>query len=514
MKSLHELIAVLPGVRAEAWPAVPITQLTADSRQVQPGSLFVAWQGKSTDGHAYVPEALARGAAALVVEKPTTAPPGIPIVQVSNARLAYALLCSRWFDHPEENLTLVGITGTNGKSSTTYFLYQLWRGLGHRAGLIGTVFCLAEETIYPATLTTPDSYELYRLLRLFADQGITHVAMEVSSIALDQQRTAGLPFAGAVFTNLTHDHLDYHGTFTAYRDAKKRLFDDLAPGSFALLNIDDPNGSWMGQNTPAGRYGYSLQQAADFSLRLRQADLWGLQYELKAHLMPTPAQGRLPFTGQAPNLHAALVGRFQAYNLLAAVAAAFLSAGQTAPEKERQDLWHHLAQLSTQLKALPGRLERVPLAGKRLGLVDYAHTPDAVAQVLRMLRSLLPEGGQLIAVLGAGGDRDRSKRGPMAKAAAAFAHRVLLTSDNPRSEDPLAILEEMQAGVPAEMRNRVIRIPDRAEAIRTAVSIAPPHSLIAVLGKGHETYQEIQGVRYPFSDRAVLEAFQEEPYAG
>lgn len=512
MKNLRELVAGLGG--AGDWPEVPITQLTADSRQVQPGSLFVAWQGKSTDGHAYVPEALARGAAALVVEKPTPAPPGIPVVEVPNARLAYALLCSRWFDHPEKELTLVGITGTNGKSSTAYFLYQLWRGLGHRTGLIGTVFCLAEETTYPATLTTPDSYELYRLLRLFVDQGITHVAMEVSSIALDQQRTAGLPFAGAVFTNLTHDHLDYHGTFTAYRDAKKRLFDGLSPESFALLNVDDPNGNWMGQNTPAQRYSYSLQQAADFSLRLRQADLWGLQYELRAHLRPSLARGGLPFTGQAANLHAALVGRFQAYNLLGAVGAAFLSAGQTAPEKERQELWLHLAQLSTQLKALPGRLELVPLAGQRLGLVDYAHTPDAVAQVLRMLRSLLPEGGQLIAVLGAGGNRDPSKRGPMAKAAATFAHKVVLTSDNPRREDPLAILNEMQAGVPIEMRNRVIRIPDRAEAIRTAVSIAPPHSLIAVLGKGHETYQEIGGVRYPFSDRAVLESFWEEPYAG
>lgn len=513
MKSLRELIIELPGVSPGDWPDRGIVSLTANSQQVQPGSLFVAWQGKNADGHQFIPEALARGAAALVVEKPVEAPPNIPVLQVPNARLAYAHLCRVWFDYPDRQLFLVGITGTNGKSSTAYFLYQLWRGLGHRTGLIGTVFCLAEETIYPATLTTPDSYELYRLLSVFADQGITHGVMEVSSIALDQHRTAGIAFAGAIFTNLTHDHLDYHGTFPAYRDAKKRLFDTLPEGSFAIFNRDDPNGPWMVQNTSAERFTYSLQQAADFSLRLRQADLWGLQYELKAHLLPPVGQGGLPFTGQTATLHATLVGRFQAYNLLAAVAAAFLSAGQTLPEKERQEVWRHLAQLSTQLKALPGRLERIPLQGNRTGIVDYAHTPDAVAQVLRMLRSLVPEGGQLIAVLGAGGNRDRSKRGPMAKAAATFADKVFLTSDNPRFEDPLAILDDMQAGLTPEMRKRVIRIPDRAEAIRTAISVAPPHSLIAVLGKGHETYQEIQGVRYPFSDRAVLEAFQEESYA-
>lgn len=514
MKNLRELVAGLPGVSAGDWPDLAITSLTAHSQQVQPGSLFIAWEGKSTDGHAFIPEALARGAIALVVEKSVAAPPDIPVLQVPNARLAYAHLCRSWFDYPERQLTLVGITGTNGKSSTAYFLYQLWRGLGHRTGLIGTVFCLAEETIYPATLTTPDSYELYRLLRAFADQGITHVAMEVSSIALDQHRTAGIAFAGGIFTNLTHDHLDYHGTFTAYRDAKKRLFDTLPQGSFALLNSDDPNGAWMGQNTLAERYTYSLQQTADFSLRLRQADLWGLQYALKAHLLPAPGRGSLPFVAQTAPLEAALVGRFQAYNLLAAVAAALLSAGQTLPEKERQELWLQLAQLSTQLEALPGRLERILLQGQRIGIVDYAHTPDAVAQVLRMLRGLLLEGGQLVAVLGAGGNRDRSKRAPMAKAAATFADRVFLTSDNPRFEDPLAIIEEMYAGLPPELRSRVIRIPDRAEAIRAAVGSSPPHSLIAVLGKGHETYQEVRGVRHPFSDRSILEAFREEPYAG
>ncbi|MCX7606441.1 MAG: UDP-N-acetylmuramoyl-L-alanyl-D-glutamate--2,6-diaminopimelate ligase [Bacteroidia bacterium] len=516
MKSLGELCeGIIESPLPEEFQSKKIQRLTADSRQVEPGSLFIAWEGKQTDGHKYISEAIARGAEVILCEKPLEVPPEILLIPVENSRRTYALLCSRWFDHPEKSLHTVGITGTNGKSSTAYYLYQLWRGLQRKTGLIGTVFCLAEETVLPATLTTPDSYELYRLLRHFVDSGITHVAMEVSSIALDQYRTEGIPFQGAVFTNLSHDHLDYHGTFTAYRDAKKRLFDRLASESFALTNIDDKNGLFMLQNTAAYRYGYSLQQVSDFQLSLREAGLWGMEYELRVHLGENQPRRKaeLPFEVHIGNLHAPLIGRFQGYNLLAAVAATFLSEYRSKDHEERRGLWQHLALLSTQLKTLPGRLEPISLGHERMGLVDYAHTPDAVEKVLRSLRSLVPAGGKLIAVLGAGGNRDRSKRGPMGIAAAQWADMAILTSDNPRNEDPLSILEEMCAPIPADLRRRVLRIPDRREAIRTAIQMAPPHSLIIVLGKGHETYQEIQGVKYPFSDREELLRYKEEPYA-
>ncbi|MEN2992636.1 MAG: UDP-N-acetylmuramoyl-L-alanyl-D-glutamate--2,6-diaminopimelate ligase [Bacteroidia bacterium] len=505
MKRLGELLVGLPDTRLLQGSAEqPILGITADSRQVQPGFLFVAWRGRSLDGHRFIPEAIARGATAILAETPIEIPPELAYIHTTQARRAYALLCRNWFDSPQQHLHIVGITGTNGKSSTAYYLYQLWRQLGYRAGLIGTVFCKADEETLPASLTTPDSYELYRLLAYFRQKGITHVAMEVSSIALDQYRTEGLSFAGAVFTNLSHDHLDYHGTFTAYRDAKKRLFDGLSAGSFALTNVDDRHGRFMLQNTAARAYGYSLEGGGEFYLRLTEATLWGLEYRLGVRLGGISRRRAEPLLSEeVEGLSAALIGRFQGYNLLAAVAAAFLSKWE-GQQKDGSALWRELARLSTLLQTLPGRLEPVPLSGERLGLVDYAHTPDAVEKVLRTLRPLVPPGGQLIVVIGAGGDRDPSKRAPMGKAAALYADRIILTSDNPRSEDPWAIIQAMAQGVPPAHRDKVLCLPDRREAIRTAIQLSPPRSLVAVLGKGHETYQEIQGKRYPFSDRAVL----------
>lgn len=514
MRRLSELIRDLPGLLPAAVPDWEISFLTADSRKVVPGTLFVAWKGHTTDGHDFIPEAIERGAVAVLAEAPVSVPPHVVLLQSTHSRLSYAHLCSRWFNEPQKNLHIVGITGTNGKSSTAYYLYQLWQSLGYKAGLIGTVFCLAGEEKIPATLTTPDSFELYRLLRYFADQGIQRVAMEVSSIALDQHRTAGIDFAGAIFTNLSHDHLDYHKTFTAYRDAKKRLFDGLSPKSFALTNIDDRNGLFMLQNTAAQRYTYSVESVGDFSLRLEGSDLWGLTYSLLLDIGGEKWQKdweRLQV--EVSSLQAALLGRFQAYNLLAAVGGAFLSEGPL-PEKAAREVWLKLAQFSTTLKTLPGRLEPLFLSQQRVGLVDYAHTPDAVDKVLQALRELVPPQGKLIAVLGAGGNRDRTKRAPMAWVAAQHADLTVLTSDNPRYEDPMAILAEMYEPLPADLKARVLRIPDRAEAIRTAVQLAPPHSLIAILGKGHETYQEIAGVKYPFSDLEILKACQEVPYAG
>lgn len=514
MRRLSELIKDLPGLLPGVVPDCEVTFLTADSRKVRPGSLFVAWEGHTTDGHAFIPEAIQRGAVAILAETPVSVPPQVVLLQSTSSRLSYAHLCSRWFDEPQKHLHIVGITGTNGKSSTAYYLQQLWQGLGYRAGLIGTVFCLAGEEKLPATLTTPDSFELYRLLRHFADQGIERVAIEVSSIALDQHRTAGIDFAGAIFTNLSHDHLDYHKTFIAYRNAKKRLFDELSSKSFALTNLDDRNGLFMLQNTAAERYTYSVESLGDFSLRLEGSDLWGLTYSLALDIGSEKRQGnRARLQVEASSLQAALLGRFQAYNLVAAIGGAFLSEGPL-PEKTAREVWLKLAHLSTTLKTLPGRMEPLFLSQQRVGLVDYAHTPDAIDKVLETLRSLVPPGGKLIAVLGAGGNRDRTKRAPMAWAAAQHADLVLLTSDNPRYEDPMAILAEMYDPLPADLKTRILRIPDRAEAIRTAIQLAPPHSLIAVLGKGHETYQEIAGVKYPFSDLETLQSCQEVPYAG
>lgn len=510
MKRLSDLLADIRGIEVRQGDLdLPITGMTADSRRVEPGYLFIAWKGHQQDGHTYIPQAIHRGAIALLTEAPVEVPSHITLLHAQRTREVYAHLSAAWFGYPARHLRIVGVTGTNGKSSTAYYLYQLLRGLGHRTGLIGTVFCLADEESLPATLTTPDSYELHRLFRHFVEKSITHVAMEVSSIALDQHRTAGIDFAGAIFTNLSHDHLDYHGTFIAYRDAKKRLFDGLSHDAFALTNMDDRHGLFMLQNTAARRYGYTVESKGDFELRLWEATLWGIEYELGVRYGEIQRRGeRAPLLiEEIGPLTASLLGRFQAYNLLAAVGGAFLleASGKTSRE-ELQELWGELVRLSTLLRTLPGRLEPIPLADGRMGLVDYAHTPDAVEQVLEALRPLVPAGGKLIAVLGAGGDRDRTKRGPMAAAAARLADSVILTSDNPRSEDPLLILQEMHAGVPPTLRSKVAMIPDRAEAIKIAVQLSPPHSLIAVLGKGHETYQEIRGVKYPFDDRAVLQS--------
>lgn len=507
MRRLSELLIGIDGIQCgQGALDVPISGIAADSRRVEPGTLFVAWKGRQQDGHAFIGEALTRGAVALLTEKPVEVPDTVTLLIAGNVRRAYAHLSAAWFGFPARQLRIVGITGTNGKSSTAYYLYQLLRGLGHSSGLIGTVFCLAGEERLPATLTTPDSYELHRLFRHFVEKGITHVAMEVSSIALDQERTAGIDFAGAVFTNLSHDHLDYHGTFTAYRDAKKRLFDGLGRTAFALTNVDDRHGLFMLQNTPARRYGYSVEGRSDFALRVREAGLWGIEYELYiryGELLRKGGETPLLLAEMGP-LSVPLLGRFQAYNLLAAVGAAFLLEAEGREGEALREVWAELGRLSTMLRTLPGRLEPVSLPGGRTGLVDYAHTPDAVEQVLHALRPLVPAGGKLFAVLGAGGDRDRSKRGPMAAVAARLADITILTSDNPRSEDPLAILRDMQAGIPAPLRPKVLSMPDRAEAIKAAVQLSPPHSLIAVLGKGHETYQEIGGIRYPFDDREIL----------
>jgi len=508
MRPLRSLLLEVPGISPEHLPSedVQITGLTADSRAVQPGFLFIAWQGKSADGHEFIAEAIERGAAALLVEKPVSAPSSVPVIVVPNARLAYSHLCSAWFGHPARQLNIIGVTGTNGKSSTTYYLYQLWQKAGYKTGLIGTVFCKADGETLPATLTTPDSYTLHQLFAQFVAKGITHVAMEVSSIALDQHRTAAVPFIGAIFTNLTHDHLDYHGTFTAYRDAKKRLFDGLSERSFALTNLDDRHGLFMLQNTRAQRYGYSRRQPADFQGTLIEAGVWGMNFRLRL----SPMQG-MPIAEEFPPIHVGILGDFQLENLLAAWGGAILAEKPGESASQWVELGRFYAQGLSELRCVPGRMEAIPLPEGRTGIVDYAHTPDAVEKVLRVLRGLVPPGGQLIAVLGAGGNRDTAKRPLMAHAAALHADLVWLTTDNPRYEDPNTILDEMYRPLPSHLREKIFKELDRREAIFRAVQASLPHSIIAVLGKGHENYQEIQGVRYPHSDQEILLQMAELP---
>ena len=479
---LTTLIQALPNVRLRGRAeGVGITGIAFDSRRVQPGYLFVAVRGTQTDGHQYIHQGAAAGAKAVVVEEglaPTDLTDlELPILTVPNSAEALGLLADVWYDSPSRSLTLVGVTGTNGKTTVTTLLYELFTSLGYRAGLLSTVELRLGAERRPATHTTPDALSIHATLAEMRDARIDYVFMEVSSHAVDQRRTYGLHFAGGVFTNLTHDHLDYHGTFQAYLTAKKRFFDELPGDAFALVNVDDKHGAVMVQNTAARVQRYSLRSMVDFHARL---------------VANTPQGLQLAFEGT--EVFFKLLGRFNAYNLLAAYGTARLL---------NQDAQEVLVALSA-LPGAEGRLEHVPdPSGRITALVDYAHTPDALENVLTTLRNLLPEGHRLSCVVGAGGDRDRSKRPEMARISARLADQTILTSDNPRSESPEAILDEMETGVPAELQHKVLRITDRRQAIRTAVRLG--HEVLLVAGKGHETYQEADGgVRTPFDDRQEL----------
>ena len=452
-----------------------------DSRWVEPGFLFVAIRGTQVDGHAYIQRAVHAGAIAVVGEASGLAALGqsaveVPLISVQNSAVALAELADTWYDAPSKQLTLVGVTGTNGKTTVTTLLHDLFTGLGYRAGLLSTVEVRLGTEVRPATHTTPDVLSIQATLAEMHTARIDYVFMEVSSHAVHQHRIHGLTFAGAVFTNLSHDHLDYHGTFAAYIAAKKAFFDQLPSSAFALVNADDKRGSVMVQNTAASVHRYSLRAMVDFHARL---------------LANTPQGLQLAIAGT--EVFFKLLGRFNAYNLLAAYGTAVLL---------DQDPQEVLVTLSG-LRGAEGRLEHVPdPSGRTTALVDYAHTPDALQNVLQTLRSLLPDGHRLACVVGAGGDRDRSKRPEMARISAELADQTILTADNPRSESPEAILDDMEIGVPAALTQKVLRITDRRQAIRTAVRLG--YEVLLVAGKGHETYQEIAGVRTPFDDREEL----------
>ncbi|MBD5327118.1 MAG: UDP-N-acetylmuramoyl-L-alanyl-D-glutamate--2,6-diaminopimelate ligase [Bacteroides sp.] len=459
-----------------------ISALTFDSRKVTPGAMFVAVRGTAVDGHSFIPLLEHSGVAAIVCEKlPEKVLPGISYVVVDNSSIALGLLSSEWFDHPSRKLKLVGVTGTNGKTTTATLIYEMARLTGLKAGLLSTVCNYIETEAVHATQTTPDAYSINELLARMVSAGCSVAAMEVSSHAAHQHRIAGLQFAGGVFSNLTRDHLDYHKTVQAYLEAKKSFFDGLPADAFALVNIDDKVGRVMLQNCAARHFTYSLRSMADFTGRIIESRLDGTLLSLNGHEVET-----------------LFTGRFNAYNLTAVFGACCLLGW---PQDE-------VLKNVSRLVPVAGRFQAVRSPKGVVAIVDYAHTPDAVINVLEAIREVGPK--RIITVVGCGGNRDAGKRPIMAAEAAKRSERLILTSDNPRFEDPETILAEMEAGLDAAQRASALIIADRRQAIRTAAALAEPGDVILIAGKGHEDYQEIQGVKHHFDDREeIIAAFAE-----
>jgi UDP-N-acetylmuramoyl-L-alanyl-D-glutamate--2,6-diaminopimelate ligase len=455
-----------------------VNHIAFDSRKVTDGSLFIAVKGTLTDGHAYLESAIRSGATSIVCEVlPDHLEEGITYVTVANSAMALGTIAANYYDNPSEKLELVGITGTNGKTTTVTLLYHLFLQLGYKTGLLSTVENKINDQTIQATHTTPDPIQLNELLAQMVEASCTHCFMEVSSHAINQYRIEGLKFAGAVFTNISHDHLDYHKTFDAYIAVKKKLFDGLHRQAFALVNSDDRRGAIMLQNTKAIKQTYALKSMADFKAKLLTNTLQGIEMEI-----------------DNKSAWFKLIGDFNGYNLLAAYSTAVLL-GEESEEV--------LTQLSI-LDAAPGRFQQVMSSSDITAIVDYAHTPDALKNVLETINNFRTGNEQLITVVGCGGNRDKTKRPLMASIATKLSNKVILTSDNPRDEDPDVIINDMKKGVsPADFKKMLV-LSDREEAIKTACLLADDKDIIIVAGKGHETYQEINGVKNHFDDREVL----------
>lgn len=456
-----------------------ITGINIDSRLVQPGNLFVAVKGTQTDGHTYISKAIERGAVAILMCNPIPEKglQGITYVQVNDTEDAVGKVATKFYGDPTSKLKLVGVTGTNGKTTIATVLYQLFRSMGYRCGLCSTVCNYIDGRAVAADHTTPDPITLNKLLAQMAGEGCEYAFMECSSHAIHQKRIGGLRFVGGIFTNLTRDHLDYHHTFDNYRDAKKAFFDELPKGAFAVTNADDRNGMVMVQNTQAMVRTYSTRTAADFKGRILEESIEGMLLDIDSR-----------------EVSVRFVGRFNVSNLLAVYATALLL-GQTPEDTLRV--------LST-LKPVNGRFETIRSPKGFSAVVDYAHTPDALENVLTAINDIVGNRGKVITVCGAGGNRDKGKRPLMAQEAAKLSDRVIITSDNPRFEEPQAIINDMLAGLDAEQRQKTISICDRREAIRAAAMMAQPGDVILVAGKGHEPYQEIQGVKHHFDDHEEI----------
>ena len=455
-----------------------IVSLNSDSRKVEKEGMFVAVKGVTTDGHKYIPVVASTHVGAIVCEQlPSAFENGVTYIRVADTAKALGMLASAWYGHPSSKLKLVGVTGTNGKTTTATLLYEMARLEGYKAGLLSTVCNYVDGRAIPTTHTTPDPLTLNALLAEMVDAGCDYAFMEVSSHAAEQQRIAGVRFAGGVFSNLTRDHLDYHGTVDNYMNAKKKFFDMLPANAFALVNADDKAGAYMLQNTKAHPDTYSLRTQADFHCKILETRLDGTLMQLN---------GR--------DVEVQFTGRFNAYNLTAVYGAAILTGFK--PEEVLVNM--------SRLVPVAGRFQTMQSPSGFTAIVDYAHTPDALVNVLDTIRDIVGAESEIITVVGAGGDRDHGKRPMMAREAACRSDRLILTSDNPRTEQPDAIINDMKAGLSASELSRTICITDRAEAIRTACALAGKGTVRLVAGKGHETYQEINGVRHHFDDREVL----------
>ncbi len=478
MKQLKDIINAVTVTEIYGNTDVAINAIQFDSRKVQPDDVFVAVKGVHADGHLYIDKAIEQGAAVVVCETmPEIKVDPVVYVQVENGQAATGLLAAAYYGNPSDNLKVVGVTGTNGKTTIATLLYKTFVSLGYKAGLISTIKYYIGEQEFPASHTTPDALQIQSLMAGMVEAGCEYCFMEVSSHAVHQERIAGIRFAGGIFTNLTHDHLDYHHTFAEYLKAKKAFFDKLPREAFALTNVDDKNGSVMLQNTVALRQSYSLRGLADFHCKILEKHFDGML---------------LSVDGQEVWTH--FTGVFNASNLMAVYGAARLLG-------ENQD---DLLRILSELRPVAGRFEIIRSPEGKYAVVDYAHTPDALKNVLSGITEIRTGNEQLITVVGAGGDRDRTKRPKMAWEAASLSDKVILTSDNPRSEEPSAIIAEMMSGVEAHQKSRVLSIENRKEAIRTACMLAQPGDIILVAGKGHEDYQEIKGVKYHFDDKEVI----------
>ncbi|MFN5641189.1 MAG: UDP-N-acetylmuramoyl-L-alanyl-D-glutamate--2,6-diaminopimelate ligase [Sphingobacteriales bacterium] len=460
-----------------------ISGIVSDSRQVTENSCFVAISGTTIDGHDHIYSAISAGAQVIVCEKlPAEVDPKISYIEVANTAIALGIMAHNFNGNPSGKMLVVGITGTNGKTTVATLLYQLFTGLGYSCGLISTVKYIIDGKEYPSTHTTPDALRLSSLLREMREQGCSHVFMESSSHAIHQYRMEGIEFAGGIFTNITHDHLDYHKTFDEYIKVKKSFFDHLPKTAFAISNMDDKRGAVMLQNTVAEKYYYSLLSVADFKGKLLDNNLNGL------HML---------INEQEVNFR--LIGEFNAYNLLAVYAAAICLG------EDRQEVLTILSNLP----GAEGRFEYQLSKDGVIGIVDYAHTPDALLNVLQTIKKLRKGYEKVITVVGCGGDRDKTKRPLMGGVACEHSDKVIFTSDNPRSEDPIQIIKDMESDLKIEHRRKFLSIADRKEAIKTAVSLANTDDIILIAGKGHEKYQEVAGVRLPFDDKQVLnESFE------
>ncbi|MBR5687070.1 MAG: UDP-N-acetylmuramoyl-L-alanyl-D-glutamate--2,6-diaminopimelate ligase [Prevotella sp.] len=477
--NLNDIISGIRPVTVTGTTDIDITGVDIDSRQVKPGHLFVAIKGTQVDGHQFIPKAIEAGAKAVICETmPDTKADGVTYIEVKSAAEAVGLAATTFYGNPTKKMKLVGVTGTNGKTTIATLLYNMFRAFGHKCGLLSTVCNYIEGEAVPASHTTPDPIELNRLLARMVDAGCEYVFMECSSHAIDQKRIGGLTFAGGIFTNLSRDHMDYHKTVENYRNAKKAFFDMLPKSAFAITNADDKNGMVMVQNTKAKVKTYSTRTMADFRARIIECHFEGMYLDIDGH-----------------EVGVQFIGKFNVSNLLAVYGAARMLG------KNPEDV---LLVLST-LKSVSGRLQPVHSPKGFTAIVDYAHTPDALANVLGAIHEVLNGKGQVITVCGAGGNRDKGKRPLMAQEAVKQSDRVIITSDNPRFEEPQDIINDMLAGLTPQQMKKTVSIADRREAIKTACMMAQKGDVVLVAGKGHEDYQEIKGVKHHFDDREVLE---------